>query len=299
MNKFLFIVFFSLIATCSYAANDMDIQRMKDDISRLSDELNTMQKQFYRSNNSSPSSSSSGQSSGGFSDDGQQPEEIEEQMRSLNGKIEELEFSINTLGKKVDKIIADIDYRLQALEKASAQQSTANSQQAEQPVTSNASTTPTTPVPAPTTPAPAVSSNAQGPFDTSPEKPSDPITKEYDAAFKLLSDGKYPESEKAFKAFVEKYKDNDLTGNAYYWLGESFYKRANYKQSAVYFLKGYQDFKDGNKAPDNLFKLSMSLAKLGKNKESCATFDKLKSEYPNAPSDLNDKIKQEKGKLKC
>ncbi len=45
----------------------------------------------------------------------------------------------------------------------------------------------------------------------------------YDKAYNLLKEGKYEEAEQSFLAFLEKYPNSTLIGNANYWLGESYY----------------------------------------------------------------------------
>lgn len=122
---------------------------------------------------------------------------------------------------------------------------------------------------------------------------------QYEKAMEYMRLGKTADAEKSFKDFIANNKSSDLIGNAYYWLGETFYTRENYQQAAVNFLKGYQDQTSGNKAPDNLLKLGMSLKNLKKEKEACATFDKLKKEYPNADKDLMQKATAERKAAKC
>ncbi len=122
---------------------------------------------------------------------------------------------------------------------------------------------------------------------------------QYEKALELLRANKYAEAEKAFREFIKGNKDTELASNSYYWLGETFYARESFQQAAVQFLKGYQDYQKGGKAPDNLLKLAMSLRKLKKDKEACATLDKLKKEYPNADKDLLAKVYTERQEIRC
>src|SRR4051794_37397985 len=45
----------------------------------------------------------------------------------------------------------------------------------------------------------------------------------YQAAFDLLKDGKYPEAAAAFKQFLTTFSTSQLADNAQYWLGEAHY----------------------------------------------------------------------------
>ena len=46
---------------------------------------------------------------------------------------------------------------------------------------------------------------------------------DYDQAFNALKDGRYAESARRFQGFIDQYPNSDLTPNAFYWLGESYY----------------------------------------------------------------------------
>ena len=47
-------------------------------------------------------------------------QQLENQLRGLTGRIEEFSFSINQFGKRLDRLVSDVDYRLQRLEAAQA-----------------------------------------------------------------------------------------------------------------------------------------------------------------------------------
>jgi tol-pal system protein YbgF len=90
-----------------------------------------------------------------------------------------------------------------------------------------------------------------------------------------------------------------LAGDAQYWLGETYYMRGQYKNAADSFLKGYQNYKSGQKAPDTLLKLGMALAELGQKDAACSTFGELKAKYPAAPAHIADEAKAWRNKTGC
>ena len=121
----------------------------------------------------------------------------------------------------------------------------------------------------------------------------------YQRAYNILSKGNYEASEVAFKTFIKDYPDHNLTSNAYYWLGQTFFVRKNYQIAATTFAAGYIKFPKGSKAADQLFKLGISLNSLNKNMDACATFKKLDKEFPDAPSRISNRAKTFKEKLDC
>ena len=122
----------------------------------------------------------------------------------------------------------------------------------------------------------------------------------------LLKKRDYVSAEKLLRSFVAQYPEHSLTGNAYYWLGETYYVRNNYGAAAKAFLQGYTEFPEGVKAPDNLLKLGLSLKAAGIESgdnsytgEACKVFGKLLNNQPDAPAVIVTRVKQEWAKAAC
>lgn len=122
---------------------------------------------------------------------------------------------------------------------------------------------------------------------------------QYRYAFGLLRQQKFPEAEAALRAFVKAHPDDALAGNAQYWLGETFYVRGNYDQASLAFTEGFQNYPDSPKAADNLLKLGMSLANLGKTDDACLTYDHLLSNFQGSSTVILDRARQEKKNRNC
>jgi tol-pal system protein YbgF len=129
--------------------------------------------------------------------------------------------------------------------------------------------------------------------------PPGPAKDQYEFAYNLLRQRNYTDAESAFRQFVAAHKTDELSGNAYYWLGETHYVRRQFEPAAVAFLEGYKGFPKGSKAPDNLLKLGMSLAALNRQGEACTTFARLAKEFPDAPGNLKAVTENERKKLSC
>lgn len=114
-----------------------------------------------------------------------------------------------------------------------------------------------------------------------------------------LTQNDYAGAEVAFRQLIESYPKDPLAADAQYWIGESFYRRGQYKAAADAFLKGYKKYKSGDKAPETLLKLGMSLAALGQKDAACSTFGELKTEFPKAPETVRDEVKAEQKKVRC
>lgn len=121
----------------------------------------------------------------------------------------------------------------------------------------------------------------------------------YNYAFGLLRQGDYADAEQAFGEFIRSHGDDPLAGNAQYWLGETYYVRREYEKAASAFLVGYQKYQKGNKAPDSLVKLGMSLNNMNQKQESCAVYGQFAKEFPQAPVALKQLANTERTRAGC
>ena len=254
---------------------------------------------------------------------------FEEELRRLTGKIEEASHRVDTLGERLDRLAADVDFRLSAIEKrlaaappptaaatppATAAPAGAPAPTAAAPATAAAATPATPPPPRQpgilgTIPQSALNQGAAATPPATPKAPPTPKAtpalppgtpeQQYKYAYDLLRQAEYDEAARALQAFIAAHPDHTLTGNAYYWLAETFYVRGDYEQAAVYFARGFEKFPKGAKAPDNLLKLALSLVHLKREDDACVTFKELADRFPDAPAAIQKRAREESGRLAC
>ncbi|MBT4965155.1 MAG: tetratricopeptide repeat protein [Alphaproteobacteria bacterium] len=230
---------------------------------------------------------------------------LEEQMRSMTGPIETAEHQVNVIGNRLDKLIADIDFRLSAIEQklsgeqmsapATADTSAAGTQPATTVVTTvvgdaaagtqvlgtvpvadaNGAGQQTATV---TQPAPAAAVKPLGVL------PDGTVRARYDFAYGLLRRLKMADAEVALKEFLVAHAEDPLADNARYWLGESYFSRRDYTRAAATFFEAYSKAPTGIKARDNIYKLGKSLARMEQKDDACASFDELLAKF-NTPAD--------------
>jgi len=116
----------------------------------------------------------------------------------------------------------------------------------------------------------------------------------YDFAKKFHDDGKVDESIESFTLFVEKYKDDkDLKDNAYFWLGESHYQRANkesdqklkdsaFKKAILAYQKVIET-QGSNKADGALMKLGLAFEAVGYGEDGKVFYEELLAKHPKSP----------------
>ncbi len=301
------------LAPFAVAAQDNYVQLLADRVDRLQRELTDLQRNVYGGG-----AAGGGEKAAGSTLDANQEvrlEQIDIELRGLTGRIEEVTFRTQQLSERLDKLIADVDFRLRALEEGGGMPLAA----ASPPLAPGAAAPEPAPPPpgggdqilgqltqsqvagqgaAPVTaaaPQPLGQQQAATPGALSGAMPEE----QYQNAFGLLRQANYGEAETALRAFIEQHPDHALAGNAQYWLGETHYVRGDYAQAAVAFADGYKRYPAGQKAADNLLKLGMSLTELGQKADACAAFVELGTKFPDAPANVKERAARERQRAGC
>jgi tol-pal system protein YbgF len=263
--------------------------------------------------------------------------QLENEIRRLTGQMEEVDFRIREIQARLDKLVADMDQRLTTLE-GSGQPvgDAAAAPRGTQPLAPlpQAATPALTPPPSATLVPPNIGSQP-GVLGTIPKNlavtsPKGPVAppiapppsatarttvatpvaqpvlppgtpkSQYDYALSLMRQKlDFAAAEIAFKAFIEQHPKDGLTGNAYFWLGQTFYARKSFQDAVFAFAEGFQKFPTGTKAPDSLLKLGMSLSRLNKQREACTTYGRLFAKFPKASPRLKARADRERIQAKC
>jgi len=121
----------------------------------------------------------------------------------------------------------------------------------------------------------------------------------YDAALLALKDGHYEDAEGKFDDFIKRYPKSSLLSNAYFWHGETFFRRNNFEKAAISYLKGYKQFPKASKASDSLLKLALSLGSMKKTKEACGMLSKLDAEFKDRPANSIKRANDARNKYGC
>jgi tol-pal system protein YbgF len=102
---------------------------------------------------------------------------------------------------------------------------------------------------------------------------------QFAAGFDALAQGDYAYAEQQFTQFLELYPDNPQATDAANWLGDALIYRAAYSEAAEVLLDAFQKAPDSARAPDLLLKLGMSLSGAGERETACRTFTEVETRY--------------------
>ena len=281
-----------------------------------------------------------------MSDSGVRISQMEDEMRRLTGKVEELSFLVLQLQEQLRKTQEDNEFRFQDLEKAGksggASQTTpqrrseaqptlpAAGAPASEPSSRVASATPSSmndgasraaapasvpatsgggdeigaligeggstemakPAAAPASPAPqtntrTASIKANGPGEL------------YGLGYNHMLSGDYALAEQTFRQYTQTYPNSSDAADAQYWLGESLYAQAKYREAAEVFLNAQKAHPQAPKAPEMMLKLGMSLVHLDNRETACITYAEIGKRYPTMSANVKRKLQAEEKTARC
>ncbi len=219
---------------------------------------------------------------------------LEEEIRSLRGKIEEKDFETRRVSEQFELFKKDTEFRLQALEQTGTQPAT------------SAPAMPNDEVKPLIAPKKNMEISVQDDAENAPKSNEavapakfETARDHYNHAFRLLNQNQYDEASQSFNAFIKQYPKDPLVGNAYYWLGETHYIRSQFGKATDNFRQGFESMPKGPKAVDNLLKLGMSLARDSKKKEACIVLSQVMTRYKDVAAGSAAKASAEHKRIGC
>lgn len=239
---------------------------------------------------------------------------IEEELRRLTGRVEEVEFHEQQTRDRIDRLVADLDRRLAAIEQrppalaagdAGAGDETALDELAmevsptdEAAPSRDGATLGTIPrdavlgIPVPSAESPAAAVPAGALAGGSPAR--------FTAALDLLQTGEYGTAEAAFARWLDDFPDDPQAPVASYWLGEAQLAQDDHANAAATFAANYRTFgPDAPRAADNLLKLGTALGAMGDTTRACQTFTEMDRRYQNVGSGLRQALERERRAAGC
>jgi tol-pal system protein YbgF len=122
---------------------------------------------------------------------------------------------------------------------------------------------------------------------------------EYDLAYGYVLHKDYALAEKSFSSFIKNNPANELTPDAHYWLGESYFQRHKYQDAADAYLVVVRNYEKSEKAPESLLRLGQSLAALGQKEMACASLGEVNRKYPRASASVKRGVTAEQKRAHC
>ncbi|MBW7470114.1 tol-pal system protein YbgF [Marinobacter sp. F4218] len=187
-------------------------------------------------------------------------QQLQGEVRRLQGQVEEQKYQIDRLKEQGRDRYIDLDQRILDLSEKVSEQ------------------------PAGAAPAGGAAASAAGNAGTVTKEyrqPGAEERKEYEAIQDLIRNQKnYDEAIGRLYEFIDKYPEGDLTVNAYYWLGEVYLVKPQLEQAKQAFTIVATRYPDHRKAPDAVYKLGVTLDRLGEKQEAKRRMETVIRDYP-------------------
>lgn len=288
MRYVLALLMTTVLAAPAMAQNN-DMRAVMSRLEQMQRQMDTISRQVYKGGTppAAAMSGSGGDSTALAAAMDERMGSLEGSIKQLNNRLDEQDYAIGQMKQQLDLLKSDLEIRFREIGSSVAAASAANA----------ASSAPVAPS-APQQQAAPVESAAPA-EGTTQDLPTDNAAALYDAAFQSLREQKYDRAENGFREFMNRYPNDQLAGNAQYWLGETYYVRGKYDEAAKIFAQGYQKYPKSSKAPDNLLKLGLSLSQQGKKQDACITLQQLGKQYSSAAAVIKQRAEDETKKLNC
>jgi TolA-binding protein len=203
---------------------------------------------------------------------------MEEEVRRLRGRIEELDFARRQQSQAFEKLQGDIDFRLQQLE-GQGGAATRPSPAAVAP-------------PAAAAPLPAIAAPPAGPVPRTPER----AIAEGQAA---LGRRDYLAAEAAAREALRNRGIGPRAADAQMLLGDSLAGRRDWAGAALAYNDAYSRNRGGPRAPEALVGLAGAFASLGNQREACDTLADLRNVQPNLRPPLSERAQEIRQRARC
>lgn len=206
---------------------------------------------------------------------------VNEEMRSLTGRIEELEHQISLRTQKESESISTSQDQLEQLAK-SARSNDERIYRIEQYLNFETSA-----------PAAASGSTASKTAPTVPVKKEPAEDELYRQAKQAFDQGDSETARNLFEELLKRYPKSERSDNAQFWIGEIYYREKWYEKAILEYQKVIENFPKGNKVPASLLKQGFAFLNLGDKTNSRIILQELIRKYPqtNEAKIAQDKLK--------
>lgn len=106
----------------------------------------------------------------------------------------------------------------------------------------------------------------------------------YSQAFDALKATNYPAAIAGFESFLNTYPTSPIAENAQYWLGEAHYAKGEYDKAAAAFRVVGERWPNSRKSPDALLKLGFSQLEMKRYSEARVTLADVTRKFPDSDS---------------
>ena len=102
----------------------------------------------------------------------------------------------------------------------------------------------------------------------------------YKDAYETFYKGDLEGARRKFEAFLKQYPNTELSDNAQFWIGETYYLKKDYERAILEYEKAIVKYPEGDKIPAALFKQALAFFELGDKANARNLLRRVIEKYP-------------------
>jgi len=102
----------------------------------------------------------------------------------------------------------------------------------------------------------------------------------YRDAYETLQKGDMEGARRKFEAFLKQYPNTELSDNAQFWIGETYYQKKDYEKAILEYEKVIVTYPEGEKVSSALFKQALAFLELGDKTNARNLLKRVMERYP-------------------
>jgi tol-pal system protein YbgF len=189
-------------------------------------------------------------------------EEMNEDIRILNGRLEEMEYALKQQQQSAADLETKREEKLSRLTQ-SVEQNADRLNRMEQYLNLESSKKRAAVV-APAAPA---------------KKPSSE-DEVYRSAKQAFDQGNFDDARQGFQEFIKRYPNSKNADNAQFWIGEIYYREKWYEKAILEYQNVIENYPKGNKVPAALLKQGLAFSNIGDTANAKLILQELNRKYP-------------------
>jgi tol-pal system protein YbgF len=104
----------------------------------------------------------------------------------------------------------------------------------------------------------------------------------YKDAYETFQKGNLEGARAKFEAFLKQYPNTELSDNAQFWIGETYYLKKDYEKAILEYEKAIAKYPEGDKIPAALLKQSLAFLELGDKTNARNLLKRVIERYPHS-----------------
>lgn len=268
-------IVFSIGLVLFGCASTKDVQILDKELDKLNSQINTLQKENDSTKNEISNLKTENQKL--KTDLSLRLENLQSEMRILSTGIEEYKELLKRPSKEIDRIKEEMESRLKIFEERRKTQEEKIKEIEDRLRGFDGKT-------AGSTSKPMESERLASTKEIPPELKgvSTGMGDLYKDAYETFHKGNLEGARRKFEAFLKQYPNTELSDNAQFWIGETYFLKKDFERAILEYEKAMVKYPEGDKIPAALFKQALAFLELGDKANTRNLLKRVIAKYPHS-----------------